>query len=391
MIIINERYGNNGRRLYELEELVTGQRTVWTPPPEMEKADHRNALIQIAQRLEAVVQQGEQDYTIAATPMQEDATADTPFGTYATKVFIPRRAPKVAIKTIDGWKSYLRLRILPTFGNVAIGSITPGKLIDFFTGMQAEGLSYHTIERYYAFLNVVFKMAKKTGVIDDNPMTMVDKPGPRKDELISEGVEACTAEEIARLMRIMEKEPLKWKVIVRLLIETGMRVGECVALRWTDINWRTNAITIRGSLGYTQEKGVYLTTPKNRRVRTVYVSDDMMCLLLTHYIDNTRKANSPYVNHRVDAPKPMNPQSPGKYLKKLCLLHDLPHIHPHKLRHSYASIAITNGADVTSVANNLGHRDSAITLRVYSNANEKSKRKASNICLDAVMQAAQTA
>ena len=72
-------------------------------------------------------------------------------------------------------------------------------------------------------------------------MTMVDKPGPRKDELIDDTVEACTAEEIAKLLKAMKSEPLKWQVIVRLLIETGMRVGECTAC--TDVD--EGVITIK--------------------------------------------------------------------------------------------------------------------------------------------------
>lgn len=391
MVIITERYGSNGRKHYELEELTSGQQTKWVPPREMSRDRHRDALIQIAQRLESVAQQGRMDFSIPITPMQTEATSQTPFGIYATKVFLPRRAPRVAEKTMEGWKQFLRLRILPSFGDVAIGSISAGRLIDFFAGMSSEGLSFHTIERYYSFLSVVFKMATKTGVIKSNPMTMVDKPTPRKDELLDDTVEACTAEEIAALLGIMEKEPLKWRVIIRLLIETGMRVGECMALRWDNIDWKTNAITIRASLGYTAQKGVYVTTPKSRRSRVVYVSDDMMCLLLSHYVANCSNVNSPFVNHREDAPEPMHPQSPGKYLKKLCLRHGLSHIHPHKLRHSYASIAITNGADITSVADNLGHRDSTITLRVYANANVASKKNASNICMNAVLKAAQTA
>lgn len=161
MIIINESYDSSGKKLYRLEELETGQWTTWTPPPDMARDRHREALIQVAKRLEATAQQGNIDFSIASAPMQEEADANTTFGTYATKVFIPRRAPKVAEKTLDGWKQYLRLRILPAFGSVAIGTITPGRLIDFFAGMQAEGLSYHTIERYYAFVNVVLKMAEK--------------------------------------------------------------------------------------------------------------------------------------------------------------------------------------------------------------------------------------
>ena len=59
-------------------------------------------------------------------------------------------------------------------------------------------------------------------------------------------------------------------------------------------------------------------------------------------------------------------------------------IHPHKLRHSFASVAIINGADIASVSETLGHSDKAVTLRMYTHANEESKRKAAGIVLTAI-------
>ncbi|MBE6976012.1 MAG: hypothetical protein E7439_02300 [Ruminococcaceae bacterium] len=63
------------------------------------------------------------------------------------------------------------------------------------------------------------------------------------------------------------------------------------------------------------------------------------------------------------------------------------HLHPHKLRHSFASIAITNGADVASVSEKLGHCDKAVTLRMYTHADQESIRRASNIFRDAIKKA----
>ena len=59
-------------------------------------------------------------------------------------------------------------------------------------------------------------------------------------------------------------------------------------------------------------------------------------------------------------------------------------MHPHKLRHSFASIAITNGADVASVSEKLGHSDKAVTLRMYTHANEESIKRASQIFREAL-------
>ena len=54
-------------------------------------------------------------------------------------------------------------------------------------------------------------------------------------------------------------------------------------------------------------------------------------------------------------------------------------LHPHKLRHSFASVAITNGADIASISEILGHSDKAFTLRMYTHADEESKKRAAEV------------
>lgn len=59
-------------------------------------------------------------------------------------------------------------------------------------------------------------------------------------------------------------------------------------------------------------------------------------------------------------------------------------MHPHKLRHSFASVAITNGADIASVLEILGHADKSTTMRVYAHASEESRKKAKEIFQNAM-------
>ena len=96
---------------------------------------------------------------------------------------------------------------------------------------------------------------------------------------------------------------------------------------------------------------------------------------------------SKYVFTNVDGISPIHPQSPTKYLRKLEEKYGIHHLHPHKLRHTFASIAITSGADVASVSAKLGHSDPAVTLRMYTHASQDSIRKAGNIFRDALAQA----
>ena len=71
-------------------------------------------------------------------------------------------------------------------------------------------------------------------------------------------------------------------------------------------------------------------------------------------------------------------------MKKFSERYGVPDLHPHKLRHTFASIAITSGADVASVSEALGHSDKAVTLRMYTHANDESVNAASKIFREAI-------
>lgn len=79
-----------------------------------------------------------------------------------------------------------------------------------------------------------------------------------------------------------------------------------------------------------------------------------------------------------------------RYMQKFAKKYNVPGLHPHKLRHTFASIAITNGADVASVSEKLGHSDKAITLRMYTHADKESMKRASQIFRDALKKAGQS-
>lgn len=85
---------------------------------------------------------------------------------------------------------------------------------------------------------------------------------PRKGEIKDRDVEAYTTEEVQRIFAVLENESLKWKVLIRLLIDTGIRRGECCGLRWSDVDLDAHTITIRQTSNYLPGKGVYRKAPK---------------------------------------------------------------------------------------------------------------------------------
>ena len=140
-----------------------------------------------------------------------------------------------------------------------------------------------------------------------------------------------------------------------------------------------------GGLGdVVTEKGVYLDTPKNGKVRNINVAPEVMALLKQLRTNEGVIKLSPYVFTQEGTAEPMHPQSPTRYMQKFAARYGIQELHPHKLRHSFASIAITNGADIASVSEILGHSDKAVTLRMYTHADQASMTRASNIFREAI-------
>lgn len=157
------------------------------------------------------------------------------------------------------------------------------------------------------------------------------------------------------------------------------RRGEACGLQWKDIDFQKGQITIANNLLYTKEKGVYMTTPKSGKARTIDIAPEVVSLLRDLRWEQAQSAISPFVFTQDGSTEPMFPQSPTRYLKKFGKRCGISDLHPHKLRHSLASVSITNGADIASVSEKLGHANKGITLKMYTHADQESMKRAGDI------------
>lgn len=370
---------------YEFHNTVTGQYKTWRIPPNLPINQHQSAIDKAVELFSTETDAKPHNHLICTAPislMNKKCSPDTTLYEYCESVFLPRKAISIKEHTRAAWVTLLNIRIYPRLGNLPIGSITPTIIMDFLLGCQIEGLAIGSVHQYYMILACIFDMAFNTDIIFCNPMLKVKRPKPRDDEMIQSGVEAFTASEIVEIENHLQRKPLKWQVLVEVLINTGMRVGEVCGLMWKDIDWAQHSIKIQRSVCYTKQKGIYISTPKNRRFRSVPISHDLVIKLEQFY--NTAPESSGYIFTYRDANVPLHPSSPGHWMAKFGKEYGINHLHPHKLRHSFASIALTNGADLASISEILGHQDKSTTLRIYTRANEESCRKASEIYRRAV-------
>lgn len=394
---IRKRENKSGQIFYEIQVSRGRSRSRltsrWYPPEGWSQKAIDRELTKVAAEFERQCDNGE---AISRAEQRENDRLQTleaskiqTLRQYGERVFMPAKSVTISENSRSSFQGNLDRWIYPALGEMKMPDITAANISALLLDMQAQGKSHATCIKAYTVLNSLFKMAYLADIIPKNPMDKVERPKQRKGEACATDPEAYTAEEVRYILLCLEKEPLKWQAMIRLLVDTGIRRGECCGLQWKDIDFKKNTVTVAGNLCYTPQKGIYLDTPKNGKTRTLDVDPEIIALLQRLRIKQAGCVLSAFVFTQDNSPDPMHPQSPTRYLKRFAARYGINDLHPHKLRHSFASIAITNGADIASVSEKLGHSDKAVTLRMYTHADQDSMRRASQIFREALKGTAQ--
>lgn len=364
-------------------------KTRWYWPDGWSKRTAEREAAKQAAAFELACQNGEvlnraQEREKAAQEAAEAAKLKT-LRQYADGVFMPTKEATFSENARSSYRMFLDKHIFPVLGDVLLTEVTPAMISKLLVDFQRAGYAHATAVKLYNILNGVFEMAFLDDSIPMNPMLKVKRPAPRKGEQPKEESDkAYTVQELGYILSCAAQEPLQWQTYISLAADTGLRRGELCGLQWADIDFRAGTVTVRRNLQYTPVAGVYETSPKNGKVRFVDVGADVLDLLKRLRVKQAESCISRWCFTQEGNGEPMHPQSPTRYFKKFGERYGVKDFHPHKLRHSSASIAITSGADVVSVSERLGHSDTAVTLRMYAHANEESIRRAGQIVRDAL-------
>lgn len=392
MASIKKEYDSTGAVVYKVQASGGRGRRVkrsWRPEPGWSAKTIERELNKFAAQLENELASGaintrREDKEAARLAALEAAKLKT-VQQYADLVFMPTKEATFSENARASYRMFLDRYILPVLGKSMLTDVTPAMISKLLIDFQKSGKAHSSAVKCYNILNGLFDMAFMDDSIPISPMLKVKRPAPRKDEKArTESEKALTVEQLRYVLSCAAKEPLQWQVYIALAADTGLRRGELCGLQWADIDFKAGRATIKRNLQYTSTAGVYTTTPKNGKSRVVDVGPDVLALLRQLRGEQAASCVSKWIFTQDGSTEPMHPQSPTRYFKKFGERYGVDDFHPHKLRHTSASLAITNGADVVSVSERLGHSDTAVTLRMYAHANEESIRRAGQVVRDAL-------
>lgn len=253
-------------------------------------------------------------------------------------------------------------------------------------------LSASTIHRIHSFISVVLTQAEKEMLIPYNPASRATPPRREYHK-----PNYFQPEQIAQILEAVEKEPIMWRTMIELMILSGARKGEILALKWRNVDFENKQIKIDSSLSYLPEYGIYEGATKTRNIRFIPLPDPMIDQLKKYRIWQTKRrlmlgdmwVNTDYVFTQKFGGA-MSTGAINSYLNKFTEKNGLPHINPHSFRHTTASILIANNVDIVTVAHILGHTTTATTMEVYAHAIEENTRKAAECVSDVILKARKT-
>ena len=220
--------------------------------------------------------------------------------------------------------------------------------------------------------------AQEIKYIRDNPATGCSIPKDDDAEGMTE-INPFTQEELD--LFLSEAENSDYRDVYHLAIDTGMRLSECLGLRWTRTDFRKKKITVDAQLHMLRHKGDtrYLAKTKNRKVRSFIVPSQVIELLKKikkKQLENQLKAGSAWANPDglvfTDLVGDTLVHSSIEHdFKRICIKIGCPDHRFHDLRHTFATLSLQHGADPKTLSQALGHYSVAFTLDVYGHVSDE--------------------
>lgn len=267
--------------------------------------------------------------------------------------------------TLRFYRDNLENHILPRLGEKPVTAVTRRDCRELVAAARSTGLKIETVRGILRTLSTVLSQAVEDELLPSNPALAMRKHLRRGDEPES-GVDPFTKDETSALVRTAQTDYPQWCPWLLCALRTGMRAGELLGLQWGDIDWHGRFIQVQRSI----VRGT-ITTPKNHQARRVDMSPQLRTALRLW----RRRKSAEWLEQELPRPEWIFPSSLGTPLdesnvrKAFNQILDRAGLHrrgPHQMRHTFASLLLQAGEPITYVSRQLGHKDSAITLRVYA-------------------------
>ena len=296
--------------------------------------------------------------------------------------------------TLKGYKAQINKHIRPGIGKYNLSQLNPMILQRFFNHLsepneKGKVLSPKSIKNVYIILSGILEQAVENEMISKNPCKKVKLP-----KVYNKQITPLTDKQVKDFLEIISTDEI-YGTILRVIVFTGLRLGEAMGLTWDCVDFEKGALNINKQLQRRPQKdgGSTLTSVKSGKPRILKPAPFVMQLLKIRYTEQImQKQRSEdlwlaWSNEEEHKKALVFTNLQGGYLiPKRVYLHfksaavaiGAPDARVHDLRHTYAVLSLQNGDDIKTVQENLGHASAAFTLDVYGHVSDRMKKESPN-------------
>lgn len=263
--------------------------------------------------------------------------------------------------------------ILPAFGNKPIQDIKPMDAQNQMNNWHKKLVRASMVMNY---AGLVFDYAIRMQLINMNPTKVIKKPVRKESVREDKDMNFYDKDELKKFMAALENNNnFRAFVYFRLLAFTGMRKGESLALKWSDIDLEKQTLYINKAVSRSAT-GLYIQTPKTpSSIRRISIDDKTVSILQEY-----KKESPDGLVFQSEDGGILSPAKPRKwYLTAMKNLpDDFKQISIHGFRHTHASLLFEAGASIKDVQSRLGHSDIQTTMDVYTHVSKTAKEQLAN-------------
>jgi integrase len=266
----------------------------------------------------------------------------------------------------EAYERSIRVHVAPALGDVRLAKLTPGHLQSYYGAKLAEGMAPASVRLQHQVMHRALAMAQKWRLVVENVADATDPPKPRAEEM-----KPLDREQARRFLDAARGH--RHEALFVLAITTGMRIGELLGLRWGDIDAEAGTLRVERTLS-AAKSGPRFTSPKSGKGRNVKLPAIAVAALKAHRARQNAERLA-----LGDAWQDLNlvfPARDGGPLDRTNLTRDnlapllrraeLPAIRFHDLRHTAATLLLSQGVHPKLVQELLGHSSVAMTIDRYS-------------------------
>ena len=281
---------------------------------------------------------------------------DYTFAEWARKWLETYKKGKVKQHTYDyTYRVNVEKYMIPFFNQAKLQNILQTDIQEYFN--KHNFLAESNLKRHHMILLNIFEKAVYNDLCQKNPVMGITYASAKKATVRH----AYTKAQADKLIEYAKTQ--KWGAMIVIMLNTGVRRGELLGLKWLDVDYDRKSIFVRRSVTPDTDEPHDGDVKSKTSYREIPVSDDFLDYLkmLPHKTDYIIPGKTKYGYFSIDAFE----QRYKIFMEQACAKLGIPYLVPHELRHTFGTVLREKGVDIYTISHVMGHSNVAVTDKIY--------------------------